>query len=316
MSKKTFNNRLLLGVLVALTIIYFATNFMQNQQRSSATDLPSFFNLPAESISTIKIKPISGDSITLIKGTDNEWTVSEGNKSAQADAETVASYLSTLTSIEAQRLVSKNADRWKDFNLTDSTALKVTIRSNDSSEEALLVGRFSYQQSSRSRNGQSYVRSANSDISYVVEGFLGASLNKGIDSWRNQRVLNFKTSDVQDAIWFYPADSGFVVNSASGNWKVDAQKADSVKVTKFFNGLQNKRYGTFEYELAKPNAEGMYQFVVNLINGESIRIKAWPIEGDEENFLIHSSLNEGALFRSTKSALFDDLFPGKNQFLE
>lgn len=315
MSKNNVNNRFLLGLLVALAIIYFATNFIQNKQRNTAAELPALISFTESDIAKIAIKPSSGEQVTITKNSAEDWTVAEGTKNAAADIETVNTYLNKLGKIKAARLVSKNEERWKDFNLTDSAALKVQLTNTKGEEETLFVGRFSYQQNSRASGGQSYVRSSASTNSYVVNGFLSADLNKSINAWRNQKVLSFKTANIQDAVWYYPADSGFVVNNASGKWKLDAQQADSAKTVAFFNGLQNKRFTNFEYDLAVPTTEPSHQLVINLTSGESLRIKAWAIEGEEGEFLINSSINESALFRSKSKELFDDIFPVKNTFI-
>lgn len=315
MSKNNVNNRYLLGVLVALAIIYFATNFIQNKQRNTAAELPDLITFADDTIAEIAIKPSSGEQVTVTKNSAEDWTVEEGSKSASADTETVNAYLNKLGEIKAVRLVSKNEERWKDFNLIDSTALKVQLTNTKGEEETLFVGRFSYQQNSRAQSGQSYVRSSASTNSYVVNGFLSADLNKSINGWRNQKVLSYKTAAIQDAVWYYPADSGFVVNNASGTWKVDAQQADSAKTVTFFKGLQNKSFANFEYDLPAPTAEPSHQLVINLTNGQSLRIKAWPInEEGKDEFLIQSSINESALFRSKTTELFDDIFPAREVF--
>lgn len=317
MSKGKLNNRALLGVLVALAIIYFATNFMQNQRRNAATDLPALFSFDAGEVTQITVKPISGDEITVVKNSTDDWTVQEGEKSAKASTETVNQYLKDLLNIKADRLVSKNADRWADFGLADSAALQVSVQtSDDNSAEKLLLGRFKYQQSGRGFGGQTYVRRAGADETYIAGGFLSGNLNKSISQWRNQAILSFNRADIEDIIWYYPADSGFVLNNASGKWKINSSAADSAKTISFVNGLQKKQFGTFEYKQPIPSEEAPFKMVLNLSNGSSTTIRAWENPEEEGGYLIHSSLNNEALFKSSASELFDDLFVAKSTFLK
>jgi hypothetical protein len=315
MSNSKFNNKTLLAILAIMIVIFVGTEMYRDSKRNAGNRLPEIVQMDTSSVSRILIEPNNDSNIEVIKESANQWSVSDGEKKVNASTKEVRTYLSNLLSVKPLRLISKTEDRWKDYSVTDSLALKVKVYEGNDLSVDLYVGRSRFNQSTGGISGYTYIRDADEVETYNTEGFISTNLNKNFNAWRNNQVLVFQKEILEDMIWTYPADSGFVLNQTSTGWKLDNAMADSAKTEGFIVASKNKVSRDFFYESTADYADpAPYQLKVNLKESEPIIIKAWPKMGEENKFILHSSLNEEAWFSSSKSGLFKQLFPPKKRF--
>lgn len=316
MPKNTFNNKILLGVLVALVLIFFATDYIRKQKRSSSKSMPTLAVFEREMVDKIRVTPPNFEEpIEVNRINADSWEVTQAGKSYTADVQTVERFFKDLEALKTNRLVSRKPDRKADYSVNDSLGTRVQVFEGDETATDFYLGRFKYAPSPSGFGGITYIREADSDEIYGVDGFQNPNFNKQLAEWRIQTVLKFKRDEVEDLIWTYPADSGFVLNQTTSGWKVDASSADSTKATNYIVRLAGLKDRNF-YEGEKPSGEPEFSLQLNLREAGKQEVKAWKSETEEDTYLIHSTMNEEAWFKSNNKGLFEKLFPAKKRFIE
>ena len=314
MPKQQFDNRILIGIFAVLAIIYFGTDYARTQKRSGNKSLPTLAIFSNDEVDKIRLTaPDSEAPIEVMRTGANEWEVTQSDKRYTADPQMVERYFRDLKALKTTRLISRKAERKSDYSVNDSLGTRVQVFAGDETLSDFYVGRFKYSPSAGGFGGITYVREAEVDDIYAVEGFQNPNINKPLADWRIQRVLQFERDEVEDLVWTYPADSGFVLNQTTNGWKVDAAAADSVKAINFIIGLSSLRDRNF-YEGEVPQTEPDFRLKLSLRKSGMQEVQAWKHPNEEDSFLSRSTMNQEAYFTSKKNGLFQKLFPKKDRF--
>jgi len=251
------------------------------------------------------------------------WKIKSQQKLFNADENIVNNILKTLTELKPKRVAATDKSRWKEFEVTDSLATRVQLITGKKKGADIYFGKFSYQQPKNqmayyyNQRGTitTYVRIADEKIVYVVEGYLGMTLNRELNDFRNKSILKSDRSNWTRLSFTYPADSSFYLIKEGGKWLVNGLLADSGSVTDYFNSISRLTSSDF-IDDQKPLYGGP-DFTLN-IEGDNfvkpIQVKAFKAD-TTNRYLITSSLNEGTFFSGQKSKLTEKIFIGKNRFL-
>jgi hypothetical protein len=120
-------------------------------------------------------------------------------------------------------------------------------------------------------------------------------------------------SSIQSIRFEYPADTGFVLNKMDGRWMLDDQLADSAFVESFLNTISSRTLNDFADHVS-PQREADFRLTIYGNSMDNLVISCYLISDSEECYL-HSSLNPKVYFKTSMTALPDQLFPGKIKFL-
>lgn len=128
-------------VLAALSGVLYWSNHhppSDNTAKASIDTLPKILSLKQEDISNLQIKKKGGEELDLAKGAGGKWQIT-APKPLGADQEAVTSLLSTVSSLNAERLVDDKAADLSQYGLSQP-ALELDVTSKDSKPQKLFLG--------------------------------------------------------------------------------------------------------------------------------------------------------------------------------
>lgn len=186
--KKINNKILVIGLVVLVGIFVLARVFRAPKLESNVRK--ELVYLDREKITEVRITG-RDSSIQLVKENDR-WNAVSGQNNYEADSGAVARMLQTIQLIEATRMATRKQDKWAGFKV-DSTGTSVSVYYGDDKEADFMVGGLAFNQSpgGNSQIGQgmspyTYVRLADEDEVYIVDGFLGGMLTPSLTAWRKK----------------------------------------------------------------------------------------------------------------------------------
>ncbi|WP_430932434.1 DUF4340 domain-containing protein [Saccharicrinis sp. 156] len=309
------------GVLLAMVVI---THFV-DQSKGVNTLKSVLFEVNTGDVNTVVVYPkmLDGEKIELKKEGDN-WRVLADGKNYNGDAGVITGLINQVNALKPLRLASRSKDNWEKFELTDSLSSKVQLMNNGEELASIYIGKFSYRQANQNammmqqnpyyRGPQgtmtTYVRSGDDTEVYAVEGFLGSSINRDVNAFRNKQLLKVDKSNLSKITFTYLADSSFTMVKNEDTWMCDGVALDSAKVADYLGRITSLRGSSFTDEIP-----GMYTHTVQIQDKQMAisEIKAL-VQSDEVTMT--SNQNQGSLFKENKDANFSKLFVSKSELEE
>lgn len=297
----TRTNKILLVVLLVLLSAFALTKVFRSPS------LESNFNADVFKVDTAEIATVSvyvaaneGRPITLKKG-EGTWTVEDGTQTANLASTHRDALLRTLATINAERIVSRNEEKWDTYQVGDSTGTQVVIADGAKNELAhWYIGKQS--------QGATYARRDGETEVYALNGYLQSEFDKDFDDWRDKTFLEVETSSVEKIMFAYPADSSFVLEKKANGWVIGNAIADSAKVERYLGRLRAKDLTAFADHFS-PETEPDITLTITAGTTPAATVKGWKTDGDK--WVLGSSFQEGVYF--SDSTFVDDLFIGKAQ---
>src|SRR5207237_8357648 len=121
--------------------------------------------------------------------------------------------------------------------VADTSDTRIKIITTDNHTYDMVVGKFGYNPAAR--NGLTYIRHADEEAVYAIEGSLSFTVNQDIDAWRNKTFITGNKDNWTSLTFTYPGDSSFMLSKSNNQWMVNGEKADSAKTAQYFNPLAN-----------------------------------------------------------------------------
>ena len=301
-------NKIYLIVFAVLLLLYLANKFMFNAAPEKNVDM-QVLEMDTASIASIKVHQSKKNIDLQLNKKNGKWSISDKQKEYDADANVVKNVLTSLANLSIENIAATDANKWKEFQLTDSLGTEVQIFDNEGKMiKDLIIGKFNYKPNPRSNNpyggrnniqGSTYVRLTDSDYSYLVKGFLSMTFSQGVDNYRNKNLSKMKREKIQKVSFNYPADSGFVLQKVdSVAWMIGKDTANQKKVDSFLRTLSNYRESRFEKDF-KATEQALFDIQVES-SSAPLEISVYP--KDSLNYVVHSNQNE-AYFSVRKTSL-------------
>ncbi|HEY9124329.1 MAG TPA: DUF4340 domain-containing protein [Bacteroidales bacterium] len=317
MSNK-INNKTLLIVLAGLIIVFVLVKWYQKTQTESTLNT-ALVKIDTTKVSRIAIYPVAENrQEILFSKIGKDWKVSKGNITAEVDENVINNLIITLSEIKVKSLVAKNKDKWDDFKVSDTTATRVKVFEGNDVVADLMIGRFTYQQSQNPYGGMygggvigsTYVRPADEDEVYAVDGFLTFTFNQQFTAFRKQTLARFETNKIEKITFKYPADSSYTLELKDKKWFIGDKMADSAKVASYISALSYKNASSFVDNQSALNAPA---WLVR-VEGKDMQPVSIEASSDGSKFIINSTQNPKSYFESAKNKLFDEIFKPQSSF--
>lgn len=308
---KKINTTWLLVIFAVLAGLV-AFNKLYQSRKDESTFRTQFMQVDTAAVNSIYIYPKAErwKEIKLLKN-GKRWDLQNDKIKTIADTQAVRSLLTLFTDMKAMSLAGENRSTWTDLQVTDTSGSRITIITDNKTYD-MIVGKFSYNQSTQ--NGLSYIRHADEEEVYAVEGFLSISVNQGFNSWRNKSFLNGNANNWSSLTFTYPADSSFMLSKINDQWTINGERADSAQTITFINGLANMQSTGFA-DSYSPSSTPVFTLAINGNNLPSpVIVQAYPADSVQK-YILHSSLNPDAYFSEAKSNLMNRIFVGKHRFV-
>ncbi len=313
-----------LSVIFAVLLVLVIIIFYIDSRKGERTFRSNIVDIDTSKVTSIIIYPKTNreEPVEIVRK-GNLWKIKSREKLYNADENIVNNILKTLTELKPKRVAATDRSRWKEFEVTDSLATRVKLLTGKKTGADIYFGKFSYQQPKNemayyyNQRGTitTYVRIAGDKIVYVVEGYLGMTLNRQLNDFRNKSVIRSDKSKWTRLSFTYPADSSFYLVKEGGKWLVNGLLADSGCVKEYFNSISWLTSSDFVDGQNPLQDEPDFTLKIEGDNFvRPIQIKAFKAD-TTNRYLITSSLNEGTFFSGRKSSLTEKIFTGKNRFL-
>jgi hypothetical protein len=301
------NNKILLGVLLGLLLIYGISRvFSGSKEKSFKAEL---IQIDTTSIAKIEITP-KGDQNTFSLTNDNgQWMASKGTINVVAIPEAVAGLIDQLALVKTKHIAAKSADKWAEYELEPEQAGKLSIYTTDGGSESFYIGKFSFNQ--QARTATSYLRLEEGDEVYAVDGFQGMAFSRTFNDFRN-KVLARTTPDVE--FTRFQLDDGrqvFNVVKIPTAWTIDGtQPLDSMKVENYLNTFRNFNGVNF-IDNIDPSAIAQLPKQSLRLEGNNliapINITVYQDASRPMPFIIHSTANPDAYFASDSTGIYSQI---------
>lgn len=185
---KKLNTKTLLVVFGVLFAIVLITQLFKNKQgdRNFETQL---FTIDTAKVSSITIVPKgSTDEIRLVKS-GVTWSLQTKGKTYKAEQSIPKGMLGELHGIKAEQIVGTEKSEWNKFELNDTSTIWVRVDEGNKRTADFRVGKFSFRQPSTMIT---YIRLANDEKVYAVNGFLAMTFGRSPDEFKAKPQVDGK----------------------------------------------------------------------------------------------------------------------------
>jgi len=175
------------GLLVAVVLLAVLGGLVwwSNKKQAAKKDdttTTKILSIPDDQFQSIQIKKVTGEVIALNRD-NGKWVMTQP-KPLAADQDTVASLVSSLGTLNADKVVEEKAADLKPYGL-DTPTLDVTIKRKDGKSDELLIG-------DDTLNGSgAYAKLPSDPRVFTIATFTKSSIDKRPDDFRDKRLLTF-----------------------------------------------------------------------------------------------------------------------------
>jgi len=171
-------------ILAALAGTYYWSNHHKPAAVANDSAVPAspvILTVPRTDISGLTIRKKDSPDVSLGKDSSGAWRITSP-KPYGADQETVNGILTTVSSLNADRLIDDKPSDISQFGLTQPS-LEIDVATKDNQTKKLLVG------DDAPAGGGAYVMLAGDPRVFTIAGFNKTSLDKSADDLRDKRFL-------------------------------------------------------------------------------------------------------------------------------
>lgn len=306
------NNKTLVALLGILLIIFAFTKIIGSD--GDKTFKETLYSIDTTAIDKVVITPklsSKKDPFTLQK-IDGQWMALQGDVKDEMASNMINSILGPFQEMKPTRLVALKEEQWKKYEVNDSLGTIVQVYSGEDEVANLVVSKFNFQ--NRTRSVSNFVRPAEEDKVYAVEGMLSSTYGQDFNSYRNKSFLKFNPKDIRTIRFNYPADSSFVLSKFGDQWQIKGQAVDSTTTANFLSKISNKTMTDFEDEFNSNGQSPLFKVTFEGDNMAAIEVSCY--EDENLAYIMHSSQNRNSFFTGGTINLFEELFVSSSKFLE
>lgn len=314
---RKLNLKTLSIAFVALLVITIGVKVIDNSKGIN-TLKGVLFDLDQEQVTSVIVQPraMKGQTIEL-KKEGNQWRVLADGQNYNGDASVITGLINQVNGLKPIRLAARDKDRWEKYELTDSLASVVKLMDSNGELARLYIGKFSYQmpkqQPMMNQNPYmrpqgtmtTYVRCGDDNEVYAVEGFLGSTVNRDVDAFRNKQLVKVNKGEINKITFEYPADSSFTIVKNENVWMSDGITLDSASVANYLSAITALKGTSFTNE-APQNMTHHIKIQTGPMNTIEVQAKL-----EDDQVILTSTQNPGSVFKENKDRNFEKLFISK-----
>ena len=154
---------------------------IDNDAKTSADASPAILKLDASAVTRLDLEKKDEKPIVLTKAESGKWQITAPQPFG-ADQSTISGILSTLSSLNSQRVVEDKATDLKQYGL-DQPALQLGITEKDNRTRKLLIG------DDTPTGGAAYAMLAGDLRVFTMASYTRTSLDKSLNDLRDKRLL-------------------------------------------------------------------------------------------------------------------------------
>ena len=201
----------------------------------SANSPPAILKLDEGAITKLELKSKDSEPIVLTKNGSGNWQIAEP-KSLNADQSVVSSAISTLSSLNSERLIEEKASDLKQYGL-DQPTFEVEITAKDNKMQRLLLG------DETPAGSATYAMLAGDPRVFTVASYNKSSFDKSLNDLRDKRLLTVHADQVS-RLELIRKNQEIEFGRSKDEWQILKPKplrADSVEVGELVGKLTDAR---------------------------------------------------------------------------
>jgi len=207
----------------------------EDTAKASADTPPSILKLDQSAITRLEVTKKDAAPVVLAKSASGDWQITEP-KPLKADDSAVSGVLSTVSSLNSERLVEEKAVDLKPYGL-QSPAVQVGITGKDNKTQKLLIG------DDTPTGGAVYAKLDGDARVYTMSSFGKTSVDKGLNDLRDKHLLAV-SSDKISRIELIRKNQDIEFGRNKDEWQILKPKplrADSLQVDDVARKLSDAR---------------------------------------------------------------------------
>ncbi len=310
---KKINNKILAIALLVLIGLFVVGKLFRSPQLESNLR-KELVVLDTAKVTELRMMPANRKGeVVKITRQGKQWMLEKEGKKLLADETSVKSVLGLLQKIEAQRMVSRKKEKWDAYQVGESST-QVSVYYGTKLQADVRLGKSGFNQSNAGMYGggaYTYVRLADEEEVYMVDGFLETTFSRPFNDWRNRSLMKVPRDLITKISFQYPADSSFVLEKRDSVWLVNGAPADLPKVTNYLGNIALKNLSSFADDFLATGPPDV-SVVVEGAGTTLATLEGWKRETD---WVLRGSEQKEVYFSSSGSTAEKDLLIGKNQLL-
>jgi Domain of unknown function (DUF4340) len=196
----------------------------------SSTAAPAILKIDRADITQVTIRQKSGEPVTLGRTKTDTWQITQP-KPYSADQETIAGLLSTLSALNADRVVEDKISDRKQYGL-DPASVEVTINGKEGKMRQLLLG------DDTPAGGDSYAVLAGDPRVFTIATYNKSSLDKSLNDLRNKKLFDFGFNE-PDKIELHSGLQSWDLTRSGHDWSSNGKKVDASGVESLVSKLRD-----------------------------------------------------------------------------
>ena len=305
----------LLAAVVIVTALVLI--FGKGKTNSTTTQIKTTLNeISSNTIDKITYRTANnGFDVKVQKNDDNSWSMHVNGKTYPVDTVKVQTMFLQALNLRPLRLADGDKDKWKIYEVDKKGATHVEMYSKGNKVANFYVGKFEVittdpaagKNTHTTRPAQSiyasYMRLADDNNIYVVNGNVRFSFPDDYNFLRSQFIYNLRAKDITDIK--VDTKQGVHINlakDATGHWhnNMTNRSADSVAAQSYAARLRVMICNRFVEELPKVEPDAIMS--IKGTSFDPVEVKFYPAE-TEGDYIIQSSFNSDGIFLDKKGIL-------------
>jgi hypothetical protein len=232
--------RLILAAVIFLAlagILYWSEHRKANEEpiKASADTAPAILKLDQAAITKVEIKKKDAEPIVLAKNGSGNWQI-EQPKAYNADQSSVSGLLSSLSTLNSERVVEDKAADLKQYGLDQPTA-ELDVTEKDNKSQKLLIG------DDTPAGGDVYAKLDGDPRIFTMASYNKTSLEKDVNDLRDKRLLTMNPDKVS-RLEMVRKNQAIEFGRDKDEWQILKPKplrADSIEVGELVQKLTDAR---------------------------------------------------------------------------
>jgi uncharacterized protein DUF4340 len=261
--------------------------------KASSDSAPPILKVDEGSITKLELKKKAAAPIVLIKASSGQWQIT-APQPVRADDSTVASMLSTLSSLNSERVVEDKAADLKRYGL-DEPAVEVDLIEKDNKSQSLLIG------DDTPTGGAVYAALKSDPRVFTIASYNKNSVDKTLNDLRDKRLLTVN-SDKISRVELAQRSEDIEFGRNKDDWQIlkpRPLRADSSQVGDLVRKLTDARM-----DLSGTDTDGK-KAASSFAHGTGVATAKLTDESGTQELLIHKEKDK----YYAKSTAVDGVFP-------
>lgn len=292
------------GCLLGLVVIVKVSQHSRGDRNFKAR----FFELDTAKISTISIVQHNNKDEFKFVRSGKTWNMVKKNKTFKLENNAVKYVIEELMNMKPDFVAAMEKSAWREYMVNDSMATHVTVEQAGKVVADFYVGKASFKQYSQT----SYIRLADDDNVYAVNGMLAMTFNRQANDYRDKTMVRVDNPSALTRIAFNYPDSGFTLLKEKNGWTINGVKADSAKVAGYISSVSSL-YGSDFADDAVVSGNPVFTVKMEGTNTKPVELKAYATDPANQ-YVVTSSMNTSDKFSGSKGDLVKRIFVGLSSF--